>query len=74
MVKTCLPIAHTYADDSLLSLSFQPDNELTETITSIEGHIKAVRAWMLKDKLKLNEEKMELYSNRDSTTTRQSIP
>lgn len=76
MVKTCLPIAHTYADDSLVYLSFQPDNELSETeaITLMERHIKAVRAWMLKDKLQLNEEKMELYSNRNSTTTRQSIP
>ena len=61
VVKTCLPIAHAYADDSQLYLSFQPDDELSETeaITSMERCIKAVRAWMLKDKLKLNEEKTE---------------
>ena len=61
VVKTCVPIAHAYADDSQLYLSFQPDNELSETqaITSMERCIKAVRASMLKDKLKLNEEKTE---------------
>ena len=50
VVKACLPIAHAYADDSLLSLSFQPDCELSETeaITSLERCIKAVRAWMLR--------------------------
>ena len=76
VVKTCLLIEHASADYSQLYLSFQPDNELSETqaVTSMERCIKAVRASMLKDKLKLNEEKMELYSNRDSTTTRQSIP
>ena len=51
VVKTCLPIAHTYADNSQLYLSFQPDNEFSETeaITSMERCIKAVRAWLLKD-------------------------
>ena len=75
VVKTCLPIAHAYADDCQLYLSFQQDNELsdTEAITSMERCIKAVRAWMLKDKLKLNEEKT-ILSNWDSTATRQSIP
>ena len=44
VIKTCLPIAHAYADDSQLHLSFQPDNELsdTEAITSMERCIKAV--------------------------------
>ena len=61
MVKTSLPIAHAYANDSQLYLSFKPDSGLSETeaITSMERCIKAVRAWMLKDKLKLNEEKTE---------------
>ena len=50
VVKTCLPIAHAYADDSQLYLSFQPDNELVrQAITSMERCIKAVRAWLLKD-------------------------
>ena len=51
VVKTCLPIEHAYADDSQLYLSFQPDNEFSETeaITSMERCIKAVRAWLLKD-------------------------
>ena len=59
VVKYCLPIAHAYAVDSQLYLSFQPDNELieTEAITWMERCINAVRAWMLKNKLKLNEEK-----------------
>ena len=61
VVKTSLPIAHAYANDSQLYLSFKPDSGLSETeaITSMERCIKAVRAWMLKDKLKLNEEKTE---------------
>ena len=62
VVKACLPIAHAYADDCQLYLFFQPDSGLSETeaIASMERSIKAVRAWMLKDKLKLNEEKTEL--------------
>ena len=61
VVKTCLSIAHTYADDSQLHLLFQLDSGLSETepITAMERSIKAVRAWMLKDKLKLNKEKTE---------------
>ena len=77
VVKTSLPIAHAYADDSQLYLSFKPDSGLSETeaITSMERFIKAVRAWMLKDKLKLNEEKTEfVVIGTRQQLSRQSIP
>ena len=31
VVKTCITIAHAYADDSQLYLSFQPDSGFSET-------------------------------------------
>ena len=50
VVKTCLPIAHDYTDDSQLCLSFQPDSGLSETeaITSVERCIKSSQSMDVK--------------------------
>ena len=61
VIKTYLPKIHAYADDCQLYLSFKPDSSesKTEAKCDMERCIRAVRAWMVKDKLKLNEEKTE---------------
>ena len=57
VIKGHLPTAHAYADDTQLYLSFKPGNSASEleSIAAMERCIKAVRAWMTMDKLKLNE-------------------
>ena len=61
VIKSHLPHAHAYADDNQLYLSFKPNSAVGETEArfAMEQCIRAVRAWMVVDKLKLNEEKME---------------
>ena len=61
VIKSPLPHAHAYADDTQLYLSFKPDSAVGETEArfAMEQCIRAVRAWMVVDKLKLNEEKTE---------------
>lgn len=61
VIKTHLPHAHAYDDDTQLYLSFKPDSEFGETNArcAMERCIRAVRAWMVADKLKLNEDKTE---------------
>ncbi|XP_068680347.1 uncharacterized protein [Montipora foliosa] len=58
VIKTYLPKIHAYADDSHLYLSFKPDSSESETESKcdMERCIRVVRAWMVEDKLKLNEE------------------
>ncbi|CAB3996996.1 Hypothetical predicted protein, partial [Paramuricea clavata] len=57
VIKEHLPTAHAYADDTQLYLSFKPGNGASEeeSIAAMETCIKAVRTWMTKDKLKLND-------------------
>ena len=57
-----LPNGHAFADDTQLYLSFNPDNSLNEAeaVHAMEQCIRAVRAWMQSDKLKLNENKTEV--------------
>lgn len=52
---------HAYADDTQLYLSFKPDGSANEAEAwnAMELCIRAVRAWMLTDKLKLNDSKTE---------------
>ena len=61
VIKSHVLHAHAYADDTKLHLSFKPDSAVGETEArfAIEQCIRAVRAWMVVDKLKLNEEKTE---------------
>ena len=61
VIKSHLPHAHAHADDTQLYLSFKPDSAVGETEArfAMEQCIRAVRAWMVVDKLKLNEEKTE---------------
>ena len=60
-IKDHLPVAHVYADDTQLYLSFRPDtsSSQSEAIEAMELCIKAIRAWMTTDKLKLNDDKTE---------------
>ena len=57
VIKNHLPNAHAYADDTQLHLSFKPDSsaDQTEARSTMERCIRAVRAWLIVDKLKLNE-------------------
>ena len=61
VIKDHLPVAHAYADDTQLYLSFKPDtsSSQSEAIEAMELCIKAIRAWMTTDKLKLNDDKTE---------------
>ena len=61
VIKTQLPHAHAYADDTQLYLSIKPDSAVGETEArfAMEQCIRAVRAWMVADKLKLNEDRTE---------------
>ena len=62
VIKYYLPDAHAYADDSQLYLAFKPDSSTCE-IEALEGMekcIRSVRAWIICDKLKLNEDKNQV--------------
>jgi len=61
VIKDDLPFAHAYADDTQLYLSFKPDttSSQSDAIEAMELCIKAIRAWMITDKLKLNDDKPE---------------
>ena len=62
VIKLYLPNAHAFADDTQLYLSFNPDNSLdeAEAVHVMEQCIRAIRAWMQADKLKLNKNKTEV--------------
>ena len=52
MVKRHLPSVHAYADDTQLYLAFKPD--------WVELCVREIRAWMLCDKLEINDGKTEV--------------
>ena len=58
VIKDHLPVAHEYADDTQLYLSFKPDtsSSQSEAIEAMQLCIKAIRAWMTTD---LNDDKTE---------------
>ena len=62
VIKLYLPNTLALADDTQLYLSFNPDNFLSEAevVHAMEQCIRAIRAWMQSDKLKLNENKIEV--------------
>lgn len=59
-----LPQAHAYADDSQLYLSFKADSSSTQidTVDSMELCVDAIRCWMIKDKLFLNNNRTEFIT------------
>ena len=61
IIKKYLPTVHAFADDTQLYLSFQPNSRASEaeTIEAMELCIKALRVWMITDKMKLNDDKTE---------------
>ena len=61
VIKHHLPSAHAYADDTQLCVSFKPDCSASEAecFSAMEKCIRAVRAWIMQDKMKLNDDKTE---------------
>ena len=62
VIKDHLPVAYAYADDTQLYLSLKPNTSSSQYEAIIEKIglcIKAIRAWMITDKLKLNDGKTE---------------
>ena len=61
IIEKYLPFVHVYADDTQLYLSFKPGCIATEeeSIAAMENCIKAVHAWMIMDKMKINDIKTE---------------
>ena len=53
---------YSYAEDMQLYLSFKPDYVLStnEAISVMELCIREIRAWILCDKLKINDDKTEV--------------
>ena len=62
VIKPHLPSGHAYADNTQLYVSFKPDCSVSEAecFSAMEKCIRAVRAWMIQDKMKLNDDKTEL--------------
>jgi hypothetical protein len=56
-----LPNAHTYADDTQIYHSFRPDTSLSQdaALKSIENFVADIRAWMLSNRLLINDSKTE---------------
>ena len=56
-----LPNAHTYADDTQIYHSFRPDTLLSQdaALKSIENCVADIRAWMLSNRLLINDSKTE---------------
>ena len=56
-----LPNAHTYTDDTQIYHSFRPDTFLSQdaALKSIENCVADIRAWMLSNRLLINDSKTE---------------
>ena len=61
VIKNYLPQSHAYADDTQLYLAFNADSACSENdaVEAMEQFIQAIRSWMIKDKLRLNDNKTE---------------
>ena len=51
---------HTYADDTQLYLSFDASDDISECLNRMEECVGDIREWMMKNMLKLNDEKTEV--------------
>ena len=62
IIKSHLPSAHSYADDTQLYLSFRPLEGTceAEALDAMETCITDVPSWMINDKVMLNDDKTEL--------------
>ena len=62
IIKHHFPTVHCYADDTQVYISFCPNDSLDQLNAAelLESCIDDIRAWMLHDNLKLNDEKTEL--------------
>ena len=69
-----LPDVHAYADDTQLYLSFKPNSDVDQhdAITAMEPCVKAIRNWMLVEKLKLNDDITEFFDNWNVTAVGES--
>ena len=58
-----LPNAHTYADDTEIYHWFRPDTSLSQdaALKSIENCVADIRAWMLSNRLLINDSKTESF-------------
>ena len=61
IVSQHLPTVHCYADDTKLYLAFRPGDCATQdsAVAAMEACIQDVREWVIKDKLKINDDKSE---------------
>ena len=63
VIKNYLPQlqSHAYADESQLYLSFNPELACSQNdaVEAMEQCIQAIRSWMIKDKLRMNDSKTE---------------
>ena len=61
IIEEYLPQVHAYADDTQLYVSFKADSSSAQSdaVNAMECCIKAIRSWMIKDKLCLNDTKTE---------------
>lgn len=61
VVKRHLPSVHDYADDTQLYLAFKPGcpSSTEDAIVAMERCVNEIRAWMLCDKLIINDGKTE---------------
>ena len=61
VIKNYLPQSHAYADDTQPYLSFNADLACSQNdaVEAMERCIQAIRSWMIKDKLCLNDDKIE---------------
>ena len=61
IVSQRLPTVHCYADDTQLHLAFRPGDRATQdsAVGTMEACIRDVREWMIKYKLRINDDKSE---------------
>ena len=59
IIKSHLPNVHAFADDTQLYISFKLD-DIDPAITGMTNCIADIKNWMLKDKLRLNDNKTEI--------------